>query len=142
MTRRDNIILYTIMAVMFVGIVLCFFWSRTSEIASVPERLSPYAAIISAVAALISAVAALYVGTRKTRQNRIDELKTEMRIYVSNKHGFKMYPKDVEPMFRSLPNKYQEPIYKELHRAAYHELRLEGRLEHIFDLPALGKETQ
>ena len=142
MTRRDNIIFYTITAVVFLGIIFCFFWSRTSEVGSVPEKLSPYAALISSVAALISAGAALYIGTRKTRQNRIDELKTEMRIYVSNKHGFKMYPKDVEPMFRSLPNKYQEPIYKELHRAAYHELRLEGRLEHIFDLPAASKQTK
>ena len=41
-----------------------------------------------------------------------------------------MDPKDVEPMFRALPKKYQGPKYIDLHRAAYHELRTEGRLEH------------
>ena len=76
------------------------------------------------------------ISGRKTKKDRIEELKTEIRVFVSNEYGFKMYPKDVENMFASLPPEFQKPKYKELHRAAYHELRLEGRLEHIFDIPS------
>ena len=111
------------------------------------EMLKPHATIISALSAFISAIAVIistwfviWSARRKTRQDLIDELKTEMRIYVSNKYGFNMYPKDVEPMFRSLPKEYQDPKYKDLHRAAYHELRTEGRLEH--NVPFQRKKTE
>lgn len=106
------------------------------------ETINKFAPIINSLAVLGSFVFVILTACRKSRRDRIDELKTEMRIYVSNKYGLQMRPKDVENMFVSLPKKYREPKYKELHRAALHEMMAEEKLEFKFDLDTRRKETE
>ena len=106
------------------------------------DTINKFAPIINALTVLGSFVFVIWSACRKTRRDRIDVLKTEIRIYVSNKHGFNMYPKDAEPMLENLPKKYREPKYKELHRAALHEMMAEEKLEFKFDLDTRRKETE
>ena len=101
------------------------------------EVITPYAPIISAVSAFISAVAVL-ISTglviwthffRKTRRDRIDELKVEMLILFSE--GWDEYKirsgKAVEKFFQELSPKFQKTKYKALHQCAFDELGYEGK---------------
>ena len=108
------------------------------------DILKPHATIISALSAFVSAIAVL-VSTgfviwttcfRKTRRDRIDELKTEMRVYVSNNHGFDLYPQDAHTMLENLSKseKYGKDEYKDLYRPALHELMADNKLEFKFHL--------
>lgn len=101
------------------------------------ELITPHAALISAVSALISAVAVL-VSTgfviwatcfRKTRRDRIDELKEEMLIRFSEGWDEKRIRsrKSLEEFFQELSPKFQKPRYKALHQCAFDELGYEGR---------------
>ena len=104
------------------------------------EMLEPYATIISAVSALISAVAVL-ISTgfviwitcfRKTRRDRIDELKEEIQVKLSEGWAERIIVNDTtDEFFLSLKSKYQKPKYKTLHSCAFDELGYDGRNEVI-----------
>ena len=67
MTSGNNIIFYTITAVIFVGIILCFILfhssGQPSDSSETNEGNKSMIEILAPYAAIISAVAALYVGT-------------------------------------------------------------------------------
>ena len=101
------------------------------------EMITPHAALISAVSALISTIAVL-ISTwfiiwatcfRKTRRDRIDELKVEMQILFSKGWANKIIGKHQgeEQFYQALNPKFQKNKYKMLHRCAYDELGYEGR---------------
>ena len=152
MTRRDNIIFYTIVVIVFVGILLCFILFHNNEQNSnagdpnevknsMVEILAPYAAIISAAAALISAVTAVYIGTRKTRRDRIDELKVEIQVVLSQiqEEGYLIVDDKKDEYFQRLEDKFQKEKYKMLHRCAYDELKNEGKVQ-VYQPPPVGLE--
>ena len=112
-----------------------------------------HAAIISAVSAAFNTIAVLVslglvIWTsffRKTRRDRIDELKVEIQILLSqgwaediinNNHS-------VDEFFQSLKPKFQKDKYRVLHQSAYDELGYEGRnpvINHWQDLKNTIKE--
>ena len=115
------------------------------------EIITKYTALISAVSALISAVAVL-ISTgfviwvtcfRKTRRDRIDELKVEMQILLTHNSSqvlIREQGKEGENEFFSLLDpKFQKPKYKMLHRTAYDELTYEGKNHWINLLRAVNK---
>ena len=101
------------------------------------EAITPYATIISAGSALISTVAVL-ISTwfiiwttcfRKTRRDKIDELKVEMQIlfYQITDEGIlgisdSNYRNDLDEHFQQLKPKFQKPEYKVLQHCAFAEL--------------------
>ena len=106
-----------------------------------------HAAIISAVSALISAVAVL-VSTgfviwatcfRKTRRDRIDELKVEMQVVLSQvqEGGLIIVAGREDEYFQRLKPKFRKPKYEVLHRCAYDELKNEGKVI-PYDPPPIG----
>ena len=95
------------------------------------EAITPYAAIISAGSALISAIAVL-ISTwfiiwttyfRKTQRDKIDELKEEMQVMLSDGWANQIIYNEgkEEDFFESLKPKFQKPKYKVLHQCAYIE---------------------
>lgn len=103
------------------------------------EALGPHAAIISAGSALISAIAVL-ISTgfiiwttcfRKTRRDRIDELKEEMQILFSEGWDDTKIRsnKALENFYKELRPKFQKERYKRLHQCAFDELGYEGKNE-------------
>ena len=101
------------------------------------EAITPYATIISAGSAIISTIAVL-ISTwfiiwttyfRKTRRDRIDELKEEMQVMLSDGWADQIIYNDgkEEDFFESLKPKFQKPKYKVLHQCAYDELGFEGK---------------
>ena len=95
------------------------------------EILSSYAAVISAAAALISAGTAVYIGTRKTRRDRIDELKIEMQVRLThdwNSQTFHTVEAEKQ-MFESLSSKFKSKQYKALYQCAFDELVYESKNE-------------
>ena len=131
MTNRDNIIFYTITAVVFVGIIMFYtFGGRNEEEQSIAVKIAPYAAIISALAALIGAGAAVYVGTRKTRRDRVDDLKLEMQVLFTLGLAHEVIVDYTNcKFFDLLDDNFQNLEYKKLHQCAFDELRYEGRNE-------------
>ena len=139
MTRRDTIIFYTIIVIVFVGIVLCFILFHSNEQNSnagdpnegknsMIEILAPYAAILSAAAALISAVTAVYIGTRKTRRDKLDELKVEMMVLFTQNLAREVTADYTQGKFFALLDvDFQSPKYEKLHQCAFDELKYEGR---------------
>ncbi len=105
------------------------------------EILAPYAAIISALAALISALIAMLVIFKKTRRDRIDELKVEMQVLFSKGwNATRVKTKSgVEEFFQNLSPKFQKHKYQVLHQCAFDELGYEGKNE-IFNLLEFLKE--
>ena len=92
------------------------------------EILSPYAAIISSVAALISVGTAIYIGTRKTRRDRMDELKVEMQeLFTKDIVRQKFLEISPEEFFSLLKPEFKIQEYETLHRCAYDELTYEGK---------------
>ena len=104
MTNRDNIIYYTLTAVVFIGIVVCYLLfhnseqpittggSTNEEKQSMVEILSPYAPLISAVSVLISTCFIIWVTCfRKTRRDKVDEFKLEVLSVVCNEKGQKKW---------------------------------------------------
>jgi hypothetical protein len=142
MTSKDNIIYFTITAVVFVGIVLCSLLFHTSghpsndnnpnrEKQSMIEILAPYAAVISAAAALISAGVAVYIGTRKTRRDRIDELKIEMQVRLTHDWNSQTFhtAEAEKQLFESFSSKFKRERYKVLYQCAFDELVYESKNE-------------
>ena len=109
------------------------------------------AAMISAVSALISALAVL-VSTyfiiwityfRKTRRDRIDELKEEMQVKFSQgwtQHIIKTH--DMDGFLRSLDKKFRKPAYKRLYQCAYNELAYERKNEVVEYHKARGEHKR
>ena len=101
------------------------------------EAITPYATIISAGSALISTVAVL-ISTwfiiwttcfRKTRRDKIDELKVEIQVLFSQitDEGFldisnSNYRNDLDEHFQQLKPEFQKPEYKVLQHCAFGEL--------------------
>ena len=99
------------------------------------ETITPYAPLISAGSALISAIAVL-ISTgfiiwttcfRKTRRDRIDDLKVEMQVLLGGRSL--IHISERESFLQSLDSKYKTPKYEKLHSVAFAELIHEGRLE-------------
>ena len=142
MTSRDNIIYYTITAIVFVGIVLCTILFHNNEQGSnggdlnkgknsMIEILAPYAALMSAAAALISAGTAVYIGTRKTRRDRIDELKIEMQVRLTQDWNSQTFHTDEaeKQLFGSFSRRFKGKRYKVLYQCAFDELVYESKNE-------------
>ena len=107
------------------------------------EAIAPYATIISAGSALISTVAVL-ISTwfiiwttcfRKTRRDKIDELKVEMQVLFSQitDDGYleissSNYRNDLDEHFQQLKPKFQKPEYKVLQHCACYELVCEKKV--------------
>ena len=83
--------------------------------------IEKYAAIISALSAFISTGIVIWVSCfRKTRRDRIDELKTEMQVLFTGE-AVKRIIKDYDPpdeFFKLLKPKFQGKRYKDLHQCA------------------------
>ena len=129
MTTRENIIYYIITVVVFVGIIMFYSFGEKNEAEqSIAEKSAPYAAIISSVAALISAGTAIYIGTRKTRRDRVDELKVEMQeLFTKDIVRQKYLEISPEEFFSFLKPEFKTREYETLHRCAYDELTYEGK---------------
>ena len=145
MTTRDNIIYYTITTVVFLGIVLCsvYFISRqpstgsttNDKNSSVLAKFNEFAPIIEAIAVAGSFGFVIWVTCfRKTRRDRMDELKLEIQVLLSGDTKGKFIKisleKDIDlqrELFSVLDPKFQTHQYKLLHRTAYEELTNEGK---------------
>ena len=67
---------------------------------------------------------------RKTRRDRIDELKEEIQVKLSQgwtQHIIKNH--DMDAFIGSLDKKFRKPAYKRLYECAYNELAYEGKNE-------------
>ena len=96
------------------------------------EILKPYAAIISAGTAFISAIAVListwFVCFRKTRRDRIDELKVEMQVlFTTESVRQKVLEISESEFFNSLKRKFKTRKDRILHQSAYDELTNEDK---------------
>ena len=99
------------------------------------KAFTPYASIISAGSAFISAIAVLISTVfitmtffRKTRRDRIDDLKVEMQELFTKDFVRKKYLEiSPEEFFGLLKPKFKTQKYKTLHRCAYDELTYEGK---------------
>ena len=102
------------------------------------EMIKENATVIQAASALISALAVL-ISTwfiiwttyfRKTRRDRIDELKVEIQVKLSQGWTDVIVKTDnMDAFIRSFDSKFQKPEYKKLHQCAYNELAYEGKNE-------------
>ena len=99
------------------------------------KALEPHATVISAGSALISAIAVLISTVfiiitffRKTRRDRMDELKVEMQELFTKDIVRKKYLEiSPEEFFGLLKPKFKTKKYETLHRCAYDELTHEGK---------------
>ena len=157
MTTKDNIIYYTITAVVFIGIVVCSVWSQPNttnteineEKQGLVEVIAPYAPIINALAVLTSTFFIIWTTCfRKTRRDRIDELKVEVLAVVSTVKGHKDwittinssdFQGDSRDLSRLLGKTYQEKKWYNLLPVALVELRNEGYHE-LLGIPATPKQ--
>ena len=164
MTNRDNIIYYTITAVVFIGIMLCFLlFHNSGQVSnssdknevnqSVIAKINQFAPIIEALSVFGSFGFVIWATCfRKTRRDRIDELKTEMQVLLSGKTGHKFfqnsYRDDINVVdaknefFNSLEPKFQKRKYKVLYRCAYDELTNEGKNNIVNLRRTLNQATQ
>ena len=101
------------------------------------EMIKENATIIQAASALISALAVL-ISTwfiiwttcfRKTRRDRMDELKVEIGLLLSDGwyERIRGSIKELDNFFNALNPKFQKPKYKVLHQYAFDELGYEGK---------------
>ena len=99
------------------------------------EILKPHATIISALSAFISAIAVV-ISTifviwttffRKTRRDRIDDLKEEMQELLDGR--LILHASERASFLQSIDSKYKTPKYEELHNVAFTELISDGKLE-------------
>ena len=116
------------------------------------EAIKPYAAIISAGSAFISTVAVL-ISTgfiiwttcfRKTRRDKIDELKVEMQILFSEGWDDTKIRSNraLEDFYKELRPKFQKEKYKTLHQFAFDELGYEGKNEAFILLRAVRERYE
>ena len=133
MTRKDNIIYYSITAAVFVLIIV--FSILVHAGGDAPNEGNPstslYVAMIGAVGSFISAgsviISTIYV-VRKTRRDRIDELKVEMQVLFTQNLTHKIIVDYTNcKFFDLLDSDFQSIEYKKLHQCAFDELRYEGK---------------
>ena len=99
------------------------------------KALTPYTAVISAGSALISAVSVLISTVfiiitffRKTRRDRIDELKVEMQVlFTTDSVRQKVLEISESEFFNGLKRKFKTRGYSILHQSAYDELTNEDK---------------
>ena len=99
------------------------------------EMIKENATVIQAASALISALAVL-ISTwfiiwtsffRKTRRDRIDELKEEMQVMLGGRAI--LTPSERSSFLQSLDSKFKIPKYGKLHSVAFAELEIENKVE-------------
>ena len=105
------------------------------------------AAILSAISAAINTIAVLVslglvIWTsffRKTRRDRIDELKVEMQVVLSQiqEEGRLIVAGKEDEYFQRLGDKFRKEKYKMLYRCAYDELKNEGKVQ-VYDSVPIG----
>ena len=71
-----------------------------------------------------------------------EELDFVMESALYSRWGHEIAPKDVRKWFASLPQKYNDPKYYNLKVHVYRKMKADGRLVHIFDVPAPRKKTE
>ena len=93
------------------------------------EILSPYAPLISAVSVLISTCFIIWATCfRKTRRDRMDELKVEMQeLFTKDIVRQKYLEISEEEFFTHLKTEFKTQEYSTLHRCAYDELTYENK---------------
>lgn len=118
MTTRDNIIYYTITAIVFVGVVVCSILFHNSEQPSKGgatneekqsriAKFNEFAPIIEALSVSGSFVFVIWVTCfRKTRRDRVDDIKFEVGILLSEKENLRMTPGEIRVLFDSLPQRF------------------------------------
>ena len=143
MTTRDNIIFYAITVGLIFIVGGCLLWSHISkqtiqggemneEKQSMIEVLAPYAAIISAISAFVSTGVVIWATCfRKTRRERMDELKTELQVIFGSYRYKGLVEMSEEEICSKLKSKFQKSKYASLHRSAYDELTNEGKNTHV-----------
>ena len=90
--------------------------------------IEKYAAIISAASALFNTGIVIWLSCfRKTRRDRIDELKLEMQVLLKGRQILLVTERD--SFLKSLDSKYKKRKYERLHIVAYTELQSEGKLQ-------------
>lgn len=93
-------------------------------------KINEFAPIIEALSVSGSFVFVIWVSCfRKTRQDRIDELKEEMRILLSDRGIIGMGYDDIDEFLGELAPKFQKGKYKRVQNYALKELVREGRLQ-------------
>lgn len=93
-------------------------------------KINEFAPIINAITVFASFGFVIWTTCfRKTRQDRLDELKFEMRVLFSEGWDERKIrsPKAVEEFYKELHPKFQKERYKRLHQCAFDELGYEGR---------------
>ena len=99
------------------------------------EMIKENATVIQAASALISALAVL-ISTwfiiwtsffRKTRRDKIDELKVEMQELLDGRSI--LHASERASFLQSIDSKYKTPKSEKLHNAAFAELISDGKLE-------------
>ena len=144
MTSKDNIIYYTITRVVFIGIVMCFLLFHNSEQISnnsnanekeqtMIDKINAFAPIINAITVLLSFGFVIWTTCfRKTRRDRIDELKVEVLETVSTVKGHEDWVRTkelstaAENLSKVLGRKYHSKKWYDLLPVALVELRNEG----------------
>ena len=91
------------------------------------DILNSYAPIISALSALVSTWFVIWVSCfRKTRRERVDDLKFEIHFLLSEQGIIDMDTDDRDEFLEELEPKFQKEKYKKLHLFAFKELENEG----------------
>ena len=140
MTAKDHVILWFITIAVVVFVIACLVWSHTNERTtlsgvlnkgkqSMLAKINEYAPIINAVTVFASFLFVIWTSHfRKTRRDRIDELKVEIQIKLDS-YWMKQIIKAENPdrFFESLSPKFQKTKYSLLHRCAFDELGYENK---------------
>ena len=88
------------------------------------EILALYFTVIGTIGTLIG----IYIQIRKTRKKRIEELKVEMLVILSQNGSYTIIDGTEDDVFQLLDSKYQVPKYAMLHRLAFDELKRENQV--------------
>ena len=93
------------------------------------ETINKFAPIINAITVLLSFGFVIWTTCfRKTRRDRIDELKVEMQVVLSQGGIKRMLAGGRDQFFQTLKPKFQRKQYRMLHWCAFDELENERKL--------------
>ena len=151
MTPNENLIFYSIVSVLTIVIVLLLYIGELrnddNSNNSLRENVTPsqnneihkekhsmietYAAVINAIAVLGSFILVAVVSFKKSRRDRIDELKIEMQVRLTQDWNSKTFhtAEAEEKLFDSFRPKFKRKRYKVLYQCAFNELVYESRNE-------------
>ena len=149
MTLKDNLIFYSILVILIIGISLLVYIgeymndegndkslienstpSQDDETYGEKDSMINYiTAIIAALAALVGIVFGVPTYVEKMRKYRIDKLKDRMLVLFSEGWNHqRIHTRETEErFFDTLGPKFQKKRYKKLHQIAYEELGHEGK---------------